>query len=148
MTPLLELLSEILANNSRSSAYNPVHNGMEKSEPMISTVTENVDLSARLNGKTEDLKPFDVGPSIPLASIPLGKNEEKPKYPKETPATMYETLTEFERSLARFGDKVGLIASLEISGKMPPEEAYLQIKELYKELKALRKAEKDSWLIN
>jgi hypothetical protein len=58
---------------------------------------------------------------------------------------MYETLTEFERALARFGDKVGLIASLEISGKVSPEEAYLQIKQLYKELKALRKQEKGSW---
>lgn len=58
---------------------------------------------------------------------------------------MYETLTEFERALARFGDKVGLISSLEISGKIAPEEAYGQIKELYKELKALRKAEKSSW---
>ena len=46
---------------------------------------------------------------------------------------MYETLTEFERALARFGDKVALIAGLEISDKISPEEAYQQIKELYKE---------------
>jgi hypothetical protein len=58
---------------------------------------------------------------------------------------MYETLTEFERSLARFGDKVGLIAGLEISDKISPEEAYQQIKELYKELKQLRKVEKREW---
>jgi hypothetical protein len=58
---------------------------------------------------------------------------------------MYETLTEFERALARFGDKVGLIAGLEIADKMTPEDAYQQIKELYKELKSLRKKEKDSW---
>ena len=55
---------------------------------------------------------------------------------------MYETLTEFERALARFGDKVGLIAGLEIGDKITPEEAYQQIKELYKELKSLRKVEK------
>jgi hypothetical protein len=55
---------------------------------------------------------------------------------------MYENLTEFERALARFGDKVGLIAGLEISDKITQEEAYLQIKELYKELKSLRKSEK------
>jgi hypothetical protein len=55
---------------------------------------------------------------------------------------MYENLTEFERALARFGDKVGLIAGLEISGKITPEEAYLQIKDLYKELKVIRKSEK------
>jgi hypothetical protein len=58
---------------------------------------------------------------------------------------MYETLTEFERALARFGDKVALIAGLEISDKISPEEAYQQIKDLYKELKTLRKFEKKSW---
>lgn len=59
---------------------------------------------------------------------------------------MYETLTEFERALARFGDKVALIAGLEIGDKMSPEEAYQQIKTLYKELKELRKTEKQSWV--
>ena len=58
---------------------------------------------------------------------------------------MYESLTEFERALARFGDKVGLIAGLEIGDKITPEEAYQQIKELYKELKSLRKVEKEEW---
>jgi len=58
---------------------------------------------------------------------------------------MYETLTEFERALARFGDKVGLIAGLEIADKITPEDAYQQIKVLYKELKKLRKVEKDEW---
>jgi hypothetical protein len=58
---------------------------------------------------------------------------------------MYELLSEYERALARFGDKVGLIAGLEISDKMSPEDAYQQIKELYKELKTLRKQEKDEW---
>lgn len=52
---------------------------------------------------------------------------------------MYSDLTEFERTLARFGDKVGLIAGLEIADKITPEDAYQQIKELYKELKTLRK---------
>ena len=58
---------------------------------------------------------------------------------------MYETLTEFERALARFGDKVGLIAGLEIVGKISPEDAYQQIKDLYKDLKSLRKQEKSDW---
>jgi len=58
---------------------------------------------------------------------------------------MYEELSEFERALARFGDKDALIAGLEIADKISPEEAYQQIKELYKELKALRKQEKDDW---
>jgi aminoglycoside phosphotransferase len=60
---------------------------------------------------------------------------------------MYEELTTFERSLARFGDKVALIAGLEIADKISPEDAYQQIKELYKELKKLRKQEKDEWQI-
>ena len=58
---------------------------------------------------------------------------------------MYNDLTEYERALARFGDKVGFVAGLEISDKMSPEEAYQQIKILYKELKNLRKGEKSEW---
>jgi len=58
---------------------------------------------------------------------------------------MYETLTEFERSLARFGDKVQYIVGLEVSDKMSPEVAYQEIKEMMKELKKLRKAEKQTW---
>ena len=58
---------------------------------------------------------------------------------------MYEDLTVFERALARFGDKVGLIAGLEIADKISPEDAYQQIKALYRELKSLRKREKSDW---
>lgn len=58
---------------------------------------------------------------------------------------MYEDLTAFERALARFGDKVALIAGLEVSNKMTPEDAYQEIKKHYKELKKLRKREKESW---
>jgi hypothetical protein len=58
---------------------------------------------------------------------------------------VYEELTTFERALARFGDKVGLIAGLEIADKITPEDAYQQIKVLYKELKSLRKKEKYEW---
>ena len=58
---------------------------------------------------------------------------------------MYETLTEFERALARFGDKVQYIVGLEISDKMAPEIAYQEIKEMMKELKKLRKAERQTW---
>ena len=58
---------------------------------------------------------------------------------------MYEELTQFERALARFGDKVALIAGLEIANKITPEDAYQQIKTLYKELKSLRKKERDDW---
>lgn len=58
---------------------------------------------------------------------------------------MYEDLSAYERSLARFGDKCGILASLEITGKISPEDAYQQIRTLYKELKALRKQEKAGW---
>ena len=58
---------------------------------------------------------------------------------------MYEDLSAFERALARFGDKVGLIAGMEITDKITPEQAYQEIKELYKELKTLRKQEKLNW---
>ena len=58
---------------------------------------------------------------------------------------MYEDLSIFERALARFGDKVGLIAGLEIADKISPEDAYQKIKELYRELKSLRKQEKSDW---
>ena len=58
---------------------------------------------------------------------------------------MYDELSIFERALARFGDKVGLIAGLEITDKISPEEAYQQIRVLYKELKSLRKEEKSDW---
>jgi hypothetical protein len=60
---------------------------------------------------------------------------------------MYEELTLFERALARFGDKVQYIVGLEISNKMSPELAYQEIKEMMKELKKLRKKEKDTWEI-
>jgi len=58
---------------------------------------------------------------------------------------MYEDLSDFERALARFGDKVGLIAGLEISDKISPESAYQEIRALYKELKSLRKVERETW---
>jgi len=58
---------------------------------------------------------------------------------------MYDNLSPYEKSLARFGDRVSIIASLEISGKITPEDAYQEIKEEYKFLKNLRKKEKDSW---
>ena len=58
---------------------------------------------------------------------------------------MYEDLTAFERALARFGDKVQYIIGLEITNRMSPETAYQEIKEMMKELKRLRKKEKETW---
>ena len=57
----------------------------------------------------------------------------------------YDNLTTFERALARFGDKVQYVVGLEISDKMSPEVAYQEIKDMMKELKKLRKAEKQTW---
>jgi predicted hydrocarbon binding protein len=58
---------------------------------------------------------------------------------------MYEELTAFERALARFGDKVQYVVGLEIGDKMSPETAYQEIKGMMKELKKLRKQEKENW---
>lgn len=48
---------------------------------------------------------------------------------------MYESLSDFEKLLGRFGDRAGLIAGLEVGGKLSEEDAFLEIKKLYKELK-------------
>jgi hypothetical protein len=58
---------------------------------------------------------------------------------------VYEDLTKFERALARFGDKVQYVVGLEIGNKISPETAYQEIKEMLKELKKIRKEEKDFW---
>lgn len=55
--------------------------------------------------------------------------------------TMYQDLTDFEKSLAQFGDKVQLIVGLEIGGKLHADEAYRQIKDLVRDLKKIRKQE-------
>ena len=58
---------------------------------------------------------------------------------------MYENLTPYEKALASFGDRAALIAGLEISDKLSPENAFQEIKRMYKELKTLRKTEKQDW---
>jgi hypothetical protein len=54
---------------------------------------------------------------------------------------MYDDLTNFEKHLAQFGDKVQVIVGLEVGGKLYADEAYKQIRDLVKELKKLRKSE-------
>lgn len=61
---------------------------------------------------------------------------------------MYDDLTPYEIALANFGDRAAIIAGLEISNKITPEDAFQRIKELYKELKDIRKTEKSDWDIN
>jgi hypothetical protein len=58
---------------------------------------------------------------------------------------MYDDLSPYEVTLANFGDRAAIIAGLEISDKITPEEAFQLIKELYKELKEVRKTEKSDW---
>lgn len=55
---------------------------------------------------------------------------------------MYENLSNFEKQLAKFADRVDIIVGLEIGDKLTPEEAYQQIKGLMKDLKKSRKAER------
>ena len=49
-----------------------------------------------------------------------------------------ENLT-FNANLQEFAQRIGLICSLETGGKISPEDAYEQIKELWKELKRSKK---------
>ena len=46
----------------------------------------------------------------------------------------------FDANLQEFSNKVSLICSLETGGKITPEEAYRQIKKLWKQLKQTKKA--------
>jgi hypothetical protein len=55
---------------------------------------------------------------------------------------MYDELNDYEKFLANCADRIGIIAGLEISGKITQEEAHKQIKSLYKQLKQLRKDQK------
>lgn len=45
----------------------------------------------------------------------------------------------FNANLQEFAQKVGYISNLETSGKLTPEEAYKQIKSLWKQLKHSKK---------
>lgn len=55
---------------------------------------------------------------------------------------MYNDLTNFEKKLGQFADRVDIIVGLEIGDKLTPEEAYQQIKGLMKDLKKSRKEER------
>jgi hypothetical protein len=58
----------------------------------------------------------------------------------------YEDLSDFEKKMGAFSDRIGVIVGLELGDKISPEEAYQMIKEEYKELKQLRKVEKKTWV--
>ena len=57
----------------------------------------------------------------------------------------YQNLSIFEKKMAQFADKIGVIVGLELNNKITPEDAYQEIREMYKELKKLRKEEKSTW---
>jgi hypothetical protein len=60
-----------------------------------------------------------------------------PRYPyggKFTPENMM-----FDANLQEFSQRVGIICALETNGKLTSEQAYHQIKELWKVLKASKK---------
>lgn len=57
----------------------------------------------------------------------------------------YKNLSNFEKKMGAFSDKIGVIVGLELGEKLSPEDAYQMIKEEYKELKILRKLEKETW---
>ena len=50
-------------------------------------------------------------------------------------------LTEFEKGLGNFSDRVEIIVALEIGDKITADDAYKMIKEEYKKIKKLRKGE-------
>jgi len=52
---------------------------------------------------------------------------------------MYEELNCFESALQHFGTRVDVIIAMEMSKKLPPEEAYQRIKDELKEVKKCRK---------
>ena len=83
-----------------------------------------------------------------MASPETNDSSVKIRLNQQREGTVYEDLSTFERTLARFGDKVSLIAGLELSGKLSPEDAYQQIKTLYKDLKDQRRQEKGNWEVN
>lgn len=52
---------------------------------------------------------------------------------------MYENLSEYEKALMYFGNRVDVICALEIGGKIDEETAYKNIKQELKKLKKIRK---------
>jgi hypothetical protein len=55
---------------------------------------------------------------------------------------MYEDLNDFEKALAHFGTRVDMICAMELGGKIDAETAYQNIKIELKQLKKIRKENK------
>lgn len=56
---------------------------------------------------------------------------------------MAYNLSSFEKDLAAFADRIGIIVGLEIGNKMTEDEAYKEIKLLVKDLKNSRKKNRE-----
>ena len=56
---------------------------------------------------------------------------------------MYEELDDFEKALQHFGTRVEIITAMEMANKLTPEDAYQMIKSEMKEMKKVRKKQKD-----
>ncbi|QGT54620.1 hypothetical protein b3_0385 [Synechococcus phage B3] len=52
---------------------------------------------------------------------------------------MYD-LTDFEKELGKFSDRIEIIVALEIGGKISADDAYAMVKEEYKKLKKMHKS--------
>jgi len=52
---------------------------------------------------------------------------------------VYSNWNEFERSLMHFGTRVEMITAMQMANKISEEEAYQQIKAMYKDLKKAHK---------
>jgi hypothetical protein len=60
-----------------------------------------------------------------------------PKYPYRGTFTPQNLL--FDANLQEFAQKISYISSLEVGGKLTPQESYQQVKTLWKQLKASAK---------
>lgn len=56
-----------------------------------------------------------------------------------TPSQWNEDEADFNAILQEFGSQVGIICALESGQKIPPKEAYQQIKSLFKQLKTMKR---------
>lgn len=53
---------------------------------------------------------------------------------------LYSNLSPFERTMAEFAQRISYVAAAEAGGKITEEQAYKEIRSLYKQLKKERKA--------
>jgi hypothetical protein len=56
---------------------------------------------------------------------------------------MYEELDDFEKALQHFGTRVEIITAMEMANKLTSEDAYQMIKSEMKEMKKVRRKQKD-----